>query len=230
MKLRRTLAALAATTAALGTVIATPSDAHPATAPVVTGNGWKINAARGITHIDTANWTIAFHDATSRTKLTPYVKNTATELASYLGVKFTVTTRIVPATQGACPSGHVISLRYMSKPVPDYPRRSISYSCGTPRLAADGSYIFINADYWTAAARLPEYSRMNMIWHEMGHAVGLAHPDTCPYNSTGIKPIMCSTVSGYHDLRTRRYTSWERTGFRQLIANRAYALPALAAP
>ena len=61
---------------------------------------------------------------------------------------------------------------------------------------------------------------MNVIWHESAHAVGLAHPDTCPTDSTGHQPLMCADT--YHDLRTRRYSSFEVTAFRHLRVNRLY--------
>jgi hypothetical protein len=203
-------------------VLASPGKAH-ALGPVYAGNGWKINAP-GITHIDTNPWTIAFHDTTSRTKLTPYLKNTAAELSSYLGVKITVSTRIVPVTRGKCVTGHVISYRYMSKPDPAYPNRSFTGACGNAAHAADGAYVFINSDYWLKTRNFSEPVRMNVIWHESGHAIGLGHPATCPKDTTGHQPLMCADT--YHDLRTRRYSSFEATAFRQLVKNRLYTIPA----
>jgi hypothetical protein len=218
MKSRIAAAAFTVTLAAAALVVA-PEKAHSATGPVVSGNGWKL-LAPNITHIDTKPWTITFHDSTSRTHLTPYVKNTAKELASYLGVKFTVTTKIVPVTRGKCVPSHVISLRYMSKPDPAYPNRSFTGSCGDALHAANGAYVFINSDYWSPKRHFTEPVRMNVIWHEMGHAVGLAHPTTCPHDKTGHQPLMCADT--YKDLRTRRYSSFEATAFRHLITNRAY--------
>lgn len=61
---------------------------------------------------------------------------------------------------------------------------------------------------------------MNVIWHESGHAVGLAHPTTCPRDRYGRQPLMCADT--YNDLRTRRYSSFEATAFRRLVTNRAY--------
>lgn len=213
--------ALAATLIA-GALLAAPDRAHAAGA-VYAGTGWKINAPR-ITHIDTRPWTIAFHDTTSRSKLTGYMRNVATELTSRLGVTFTVTTRIVPITRGVCVTGHTISLRWMSKPDPAKPRASFAGVCGNAAHAADGAYIYINSDYWRPGSGISEPTRMNVIWHEAGHAVGLSHPATCPRDKTGKKPLMCATgANGYADLRTRRYTTWEHTGFRRLVTNRLYA-------
>ncbi|MEW2266911.1 hypothetical protein [Streptomyces sp. NPDC047868] len=214
----RTVSSLAFTAVlAIGAVIAAPSDAHGATGPVYSGTGWKI-AAPNITHIDTKPWTIAFHDTKSRTKLTPYLKNVAAELTSYLGVKFTVTTKLVPVTRGKCVTGHVISYRYMSKPNPDVPNQSFAGSCGNKARAADGAYVFINSDYWAPRRRFPEPVRMNVIWHESAHGVGLNHPATCPKDKAGRQPLMCANT--YNDLRTRRYSSFEATAFRQLVRNR----------
>lgn len=212
--------------AALALIVSVPDEAHPAAGPVVSGKGWKISAPR-ITHIDTKPWQIAFHDPASRAKLTPYLRQTAAELTSRLGVRFTVTTRIVRITRGKCVTGHTISLRYMSKPDaanPDHPNQSITGSCGNSQHTAIGAYILINSDYWKPGSRIPEPVRRNVIWHEMAHAVGLSHPAACPKDKYGIRPLMCGTrAGGYNHLRPRRYTTWEHTGFRQLVANRAYA-------
>ncbi|MFE6412620.1 hypothetical protein ACFVOR_37435 [Streptomyces sp. NPDC057837] len=216
---RRIASTAFALTLAVGAVIAAPSDAHSVTGPVTDGHGWKLNAPR-ITHIDTKPWQIAFHDTTSRAKLTPYLRNTAAELTSYLGVTFTVSTRIVPVTRGQCVTGHVISYRYMSKPDPTRPNASFTGACGNTRQAADGAYVFINSDYWSPTRRFSEPVRMNVIWHETAHAVGLSHPATCPKDRYGRQPLMCADT--YKDLRTRRYSSFEHTAFKQLRLNRAY--------
>lgn len=224
--MRTRIAAATAFTLALaaGAILIPTPDAHTATlGPVTSGNGWKINAP-AITHIDNKPWTIAFHDTTSRSKLTPYLKNTAAELSSYLGVNVTVTTRIVPVTRGRCVTGHVISYRYMSKPDPDHPNRSFTGSCGNTNHAADGAYVYINSDYWLPTRRFTEPVRMNVIWHESAHAVGLGHPATCPRDKYNRQPLMCADT--YNDLRTRRYSSFEATAFRRLAANRLYYPPA----
>ena len=223
MNVRAISSAALAATLALAAVVVAPGRAHAATIPVTSGNGWKISAP-GITHIDTQPWVMAFHDTTSRTHLTPYLKYTAAELSSYLGVKISVSTRIVPVTRGKCVTGHVISYRYMSKPDPDHPNRSFTGACGNSSHAADGAYVYINSDYWLKTRNFSEPTRQNVIWHESAHAIGLSHPATCPRDKYGKTPLMCATGSnGYNDLRTRRYTTWEATGFRHLVANRLYA-------
>lgn len=209
--------ALTATLVA-GTVLFGPDRAHAA-GPVYSGNGWKINALR-ITHIDTKPWTVAFHDTTSRTKLTGYAKNAAAELTSHLGVKITVTTRIVPTKVGVCPPSHTISIRWISKPNPDRPNQSFTGSCGHQQ-AAYSAYVYINSDYWAPGRRFTEWQRMNVFWHEMAHAVGLGHPATCPRDRSGRQPLMCGNP--YTDLRTRRYSSFEHTAFKHLVTNRLYA-------
>jgi hypothetical protein len=216
---RRIAASTAFTlTLAAGALFA-PHHADAATiGPVTSGTGWKLNPR--IDHIDSQPWTIAFHDTTSRTKLTPYLKNTAAELQSYLGVKITVSTRIVPVTRGVCVTGHVISYRYMSKPDPQYPNRSFTGSCGNAAHAANGAYVYINSDYWSPTRRFSEPVRMNVIWHESAHAIGLTHPTACPTNSAGLRPLMCADT--YKDLRTRRYSPYEATAFKQLRTNRIY--------
>jgi hypothetical protein len=229
MNTRAISSAALAATLTVAAVIAAPGRAHAAIGPVTYGTGWKISAP-GITHIDTQSWSIAFHDTTSRTKLTPYLKYTAAELQSYLGVKVTVTTRIVPITRGKCVTGHTISYRYMSKPDPLYPNRSFTGACGNSVHAANGAYVYINSDYWSPTRNFSEPTRQNVIWHETGHAIGLSHPATCPRDKYGKTPLMCATGSnGYADLRTRRYTTWEATAFRRLVSNRIYYPPTVAA-
>jgi hypothetical protein len=219
MNTRAISSAALAATLTVAAVIAAPGRAHAAIGPVTYGTGWKISAP-GITHIDTQSWSIAFHDTTSRTKLTPYLKYTAAELQSYLGVKVTVTTRIVPITRGKCVTGHTISYRYMSKPDPLYPNRSFTGACGNSVHAANGAYVYINSDYWLKTRNFSEPVRMNVIWHESAHAIGLTHPTTCPTNSAGLRPLMCADT--YKDLRTRRYSPYEATAFKQLRTNRIY--------
>ena len=219
MNTRAISSAALAATLTIGALITAPRAHSAITGPVVSGTGWKI-AAPGITHLDTQPWVIAFHDTASRTKLTPYLRNTAAELTSYTGVKFTVTTKIVPVTRGKCVTGHTISYRYMSKPDPLYPNRSFTGACGNTAHAANGAYVYINSDYWLPTRRFSEPVRMNVIWHETGHAVGLKHPDTCPTNSAGLRPLMCADT--YKDLRTRRYSPYEATAFHRLVTNRLY--------
>lgn len=219
MRTRIAATALTITLAAAAVVVA-PNDAHGVTGPVTSGTGWKLTAP--ITHIDSKPWTIAFHDPASRSKLTPYLKNTAAELSSYLGVKFTVSTRIVPVTRGTCPPTHTISYRYMSKPNPDRPNQSFAAACSLNHATYSG-YAFINSDYWAPGRRFYEWQRMNVIWHETAHTVGLSHPATCPKDRYGRQPLMCADT--YKDLRTRRYSSFEATAFRQLVRNRIYYPP-----
>lgn len=200
-------------------VIGAPGRAHSAIGPVTSGNGWKLRTPY-VTHIDTGNWAIAFHNETSRTKLTPYAKNVAAELSSYLGVTFTVTTRIVPTSTTVCAPSHTISLRWISKPDPASPNASYTASC-TRNDAPYSAYIYINSDYWLPTRNFPEGVRRNVIWHEAGHAVGLAHPATCPTDRYGRKPIMCD-LNSYKALTTRRYSTFEATAFKHLKANRLY--------
>ncbi|MCL8016926.1 hypothetical protein [Streptomyces sp. AS02] len=214
----RIAGAALALTLAVGAVIAQPHDAHGAVGPVTSGSGWKLRT--GVTHIDTKPWQITFHDATSRTKLTGYLKNNAAELTYRLGVQFTVTTKLIPVSRTTCLPSHTISYRWQSKPDPANPNRSFAVPC-TSGQAPHSASIYINSDYWSPTRNFAEGVRRNVIWHETGHAVGLAHPATCPTDRYGRKPIMCD-VNSYKALTTWRYSSYENTAFKYLKANRAY--------
>lgn len=218
MNLRYAASTAFACTLAAGAVL-TPTDARGATTPVVSGNGWKLNP--NITHIDTKPWTIAFHDTTSRSKLTGYAKHVAAELSSHLGVPVTVSTRIVPTKVGTCPPSHTIAYRWISKPDPTHPNRSFAGACSLQGAAYSG-YAYINSDYWAPGRRFRESQRQNVIWHETAHTVGLTHPATCPRDRYGRKPLMCD-VDTYNSTSLRRYSSFEATAFKYLRANRAYA-------
>ena len=204
-----------AVTLTVGAIVLAPTQARGATTTQPTsGPGWKF--LTNVTHLDGKPFTIAFHDTTSRIKLTPYVRKVAAELTSY-GIPVVVSTRIVPTTKGKCPPSHTIAYRWISKPNPAVPNQSFTGTC-TLAGAPYSAYVYINSDYWATGRRFPEWQRMNVIWHESGHAVGLSHPATCPTNKAGYKPLMCADA--YKDLRDRRYTSFEATAFRQLNTNR----------
>lgn len=213
----RTAAAAFAVTLAAGVGTLAP-DAHAAVGPVTSGTGWKLRPS--VTHIDTKPWQLTFHDTTSRTKLTAYLKNNAAELASYLGVTFTVTTRIVPASRTTCLPSHTITYRWQPKPDPASPNRSFTAPC-TSNSAPYSASVYINSDYWSPTRNFHEGVRRNVIWHESAHAVGLAHPATCPTDRYGRKPLMCD-VNTYRSLSTRRYSTFEATAFKYLRANRIY--------
>ena len=226
MRTRIASTAFTLTLAVGALTIALAPKANAATGPVTSGNGWKLRT--GVTHIDTQPWTIAFHDTTSRSKLTPYLKNTAAELTNRLGVTFTVTTRIIPTSRTTCLPSHTISYRWQSKPDPTHPNQSFAASC-TWNQAPHSASVYINSDYWSPTRNFAEGVRRNVIWHETGHAVGLSHPTTCPTDRYGRKPLMCD-VNTYRALTTYRYSTFEHTAFRQLRINRAYYPTAVVNP
>lgn len=214
---KRTASTIAFTATLTAAAVLIPvHDAHTSTRPITSGTGWKLQSH--ITHIDTRPWVIAFHDTTSRVKLTPYLRKTAAELTYRMGVNVTVTTRIVPTSYSKCGPSHTISVRFQSKPNPKYPNHSFGGACAL-RGAAYSGYMYINSDLWAAGRGYTEAQRMNTIWHEAAHAVGLAHPATCPTDKTGRKPLMCD-VNGLKTLVSRRYSTWEVPAFANLRANR----------
>jgi hypothetical protein len=189
--MRTRIAATAFTlTLAAAAVIAAPARAHATTAfRVYSGTGWKIATGNGEQYLGSGAWTIVFYDSSSRTALTTYAKRTATELTKNTGVTFTVTTTI---SKGAttCPTGRVIIMRLTSTVT-----RSAASQCHTLTGAADGSRATFALTNWQTVklAGFNEIYRRQVVSHELGHSVGLAHPTTF---TTSPSPLMRGDVWG----------------------------------
>jgi hypothetical protein len=121
-------------------------------------------------------------------------------------------------------------------------------SCGGPSVDGTlltGGVAYLDSEYWAADGSPSGYGTgtaglRNLVTHEVGHALGLSHPNASGVNSTagdcvtgndgGEKPVMCSgdgTVGGYQDDRAGEYVQqFDVQGLRAMAAAGGAALPA----
>jgi hypothetical protein len=121
-------------------------------------------------------------------------------------------------------------------------------SCASPSVAGStltGGTVYLDSEYWNADGSPSGYGTgtaglRNLVSHEVGHALGLSHPNASGVNSTagdcvtgndgGEKPVMCSgdgTVGGYQDDRAGEYVQQaDVQGLRAMAAAGGAALPA----
>ncbi|MCX5000913.1 hypothetical protein [Streptomyces longwoodensis] len=234
----RLMLALAAITAAFLAILgAAAPAARAATTPVYAGTGWKADTANGIYSVSPDPYTIVFADATARTKLSGYFTRPATQLAG-IGIKLTVSTTIDTSTS-LCPARHRIIVHYTYRPL-GVKGMSQARSCyDMTDGSAWGGHILMDTEYWTSSswfsttATLNEVYRRNAVTHELGHILGLAHPNydrdkdgriedfECVKNTSSWTPVLCAPNGGN---RTATYagnfvTAYDLAGLKQLLAN-----------
>ncbi|WP_050513916.1 hypothetical protein [Streptomyces capuensis] len=201
------------------------------------GPGWQIETSAGIYSLAPDEYTIVFADATARTKLTPYLTGPAAQIQAATGVPVTVSSTLDATPASACPSRHRIVVHYTYRPL-----GTAGYSQALPCYntvdgSAWGGHVLMDSEYWTATnwfssnATVNEAMRKNAVTHELGHIVGLDHPNTDldgdgavePYEcvtDSGVRPVMCSPNGGYTTVSGGgRYTDADLNGLRQLAAN-----------
>lgn len=224
-------------------LLAVPGRAHAAT-PVYSGTGWKIATKDGIHSLSPRAYVITFADTASRTRLTPYAQAAATQLTSVTGTTFTVTTTIeTPPAVGSCPAEHHLILGVKYRPVGTV-GMSYAWNCYTNRPgsvddhAAWGGWTWIDSEYWSTSSWFSSNSTVNTakvknaVTHEIGHLVGLDHPNydkdgdgkvesyECARTYYGYLPVMCSPNGGYTTSSGGgQFTSIDTPGLRQLVKN-----------
>lgn len=220
-----------------------PGRAHAAT-PVYSGTGWKIATKDGIHSLSPRAYTFTFTDTASRTRLTPYAQAAATQLTSVTGTQFTVSTTIeTPPEVGSCPAEHHIILGVKYRPT-GTKGMSHAWNCFTNRPgqvdyhAAWGGWAWIDSEYWSTSSWFSTNSTVNTariknaVTHEIGHIVGLTHPNRdldgdgvvesfeCAKTTYGYLPVMCSPRGGYTTASGGgQFTSRDTPGLKQLVAN-----------
>lgn len=237
---RTLLAIITAILATAALLLASATDTRAATTtPVYQGTGWKAFTSAGIYSLSPAPYTIEFADTTARTQLARYFTGPATQVTTAVGVPITVTTTIDTTPVASCPASHVIVVHYGYRPI-----NTVGMSQGRPCYAtADGSagggHILMDSEYWTTSSWFStnpitnEARRKDAVTHELGHILGLDHPNTdlnkdgivsdgeCVTTQYGLRPIMCSPNRGNPPfaLGGKFTTEFDLPGLRQMLAN-----------
>lgn len=233
-RIRRALTPAVSVTAAVTALIAATT-----TTPVYSGTGWKAITSRGIYSLHPGPYTIVFATSTARTKLAGYFKAPAGQTTTSVGVPVTVSSTLDSTSRSVCPPRHRIVVHYVYRPT-----GSRGYSQALPCHdtrdgSAWGGHVLMDSEYWTTAswfstnATTNEAYRKNAVTHELGHVLGLDHPNTdrdrdgtveafeCVKTSAGWRPVMCSPNGGYRTATgAGKFTSeFDLPGLRQLLRN-----------
>lgn len=238
MTLRTRVLALSATVVALVVALATPADS--ATGPAYSGRGWQIWTGQGIYSLNPDPYEIVFADTTARTKLKPYLTKPAAQATTVTGVQITVTDTIDPTPAELCPPRHRIVVHYGYRPTGEQGMSQANPCYEISNGSAWGGHMLIDSEYWTSSAWFSadpvknDGYRWNTISHELGHVLGLAHPNTdvdgdgtieaneCVATASGTRPVMCSpNTGGYlNAIDAGRFTPpFDEPGLKQLAAN-----------
>lgn len=241
MKIR--LLALATGVALVAGAGFAPEARAASTAPVYSGAGWRIWTENQIHSLDSAPYTFTFASTAARTKLTPYIKAAASQLATITGVTFIVSTTVEAPPTAGCPAWHhlIVGLKYRPSGIRG---ESITATCTTTNpgqpsnYAAWGGTAMIDTEWFyshwfTADATLNSVRIKNGITHETGHLVGLDHPNKdlnkdgkvtlteCQRTVHGYLPVMCGSAGGYtFKSGGGKFTSRDIPGLQQLVKNR----------
>lgn len=235
-----TRAAIAIPVAALAlTATLTPSSSRAATPMQVTeGEGWRLLNPSGVTSLGPGPYYIKWHDTTARTRLKALAVNSATHLTMHTGIKFVVTDEITLMPETGCAPYRVIVMKTEWRPlgVQGY---SWGGACwGSADHALYSGKVKITSEWWEPNFwyRVPYSSQRmrNGVTHELGHAVGLGHPNydkdgdgrvedyECVTTATGSRPVMCSPWGGYLSLRSGQFTPYDIQGLKTLVRNYQY--------
>ena len=233
------LRALAVTAVTAVLLLAATPPAEAATGPVYAGRGWKIETSQGIYSLNPDPYQIVFADDTARAKIKPYLAKPAAQVTAVTGVQVTVTDDLDATPIEYCPPRHRIVVHYAYRP-----SGPAGYSRALPCYdilngSAWGGHILMDSEYWTTANWFStdpvknDAYRANAVTHELGHILGLDHPNTdldsdgtvesyeCVTTATGTRPLMCSPNGGYYNsVDAGRFTPpFDEPGLKQLAAN-----------
>lgn len=197
--------------------------------PAYNGYGWKIksnsNGSWNLKHNFT--YTIKFVNTDSKNKSMPYMQTTVDYLNAMpemrtAKTKFKLTSSIEGLTnfnkKNWC-GGPYGTIYFITKYRPTgIKNQSVTHSCyNTANNSAWGGYSIMNSEYWTCCNKTAYWkqSMKNIHAHELGHILGLDHPQY--WKSGETKPIMNPTAGGYMNANAGKYTAPDTRGILTLI-------------
>lgn len=244
--------------AALG-LVALSNPAHAA-GDVYKGTGWRILAGRGIQSLSPDPYVIrivkpkasatkltAAQTRTAEAKLRAQLKKTAAQLTSITGTKFTLASGYHPE-QKACSTTErhtiTVGLKYRPFMPGNKPGYSQAFPCSaSSNKSAWGGWVWVDSEYWKPGDWAIHPTLIsNLVSHEVGHSIGLDHPNVdgpdanhtadpyeCVTNGYKDRPLMCSPNGGHArgrggsdaraDKYAGQYTKWDINGLKALKAN-----------
>ncbi|KUJ69790.1 hypothetical protein ACZ90_08295 [Streptomyces albus subsp. albus] len=225
---------------------------------VYQGTGWKILTNQGIQSLSPDPYVIQLVKPTPDDKLTPaqnkaaekqlraYLAKSAAQLTKITGTRFTVSgTYHKPVSECSAVERHTIVVGVGYRPSPQHtPGRSQTWPCyAKANHSAWGGWIWMDSEYWNPAVwKIEPWRLANLVSHEMGHSIGLDHPNVdgkdanktadpyeCVTNRSKDLPVLCSPNGGYamgkggSVDRTKQhageYTAWDIAGLKALKKN-----------
>jgi Ricin-type beta-trefoil lectin domain len=199
---------------------------------------------------DPAGYQFKYGDQAAATALHPYIDAIRSQLTAVTGVPVGV----APTTgTGALASDRAIFVVMSYRPCDGAGNfvgagnGAAGESCGGPSVDGStltGGVAYLDSEYWHTDGSPSGYggspaSLRNLVTHEVGHALGLGHPNASGVNSTagdcvqgddgGEKPVMCSgsgTVGGYLDDRAGEFVQqFDVQGLRAMAAAGGATVP-----
>ncbi|MFJ6608189.1 zinc metalloprotease [Streptomyces lydicus] len=200
--------------------------------PIFSGTGWRITAQfRTYCLSPTQQYLITFPTQEQQDRYTPSLTPAVNQLTALgLNLAFggieTFDYSVIP------PRGHIqygdvyrpLGTAGTSQGLPCYNKADNSVW---------GGYARIDSEYWDGSWYLDEVTKKNLLIHELGHTLGLDHPNSDMNNDgkidrfevvkdpSGVSPTMTSPNGGYKDSRAGTFTTYDLNGFKQLLANAA---------